>query len=76
MAVSATQRDLPDCLPRLHRRQNPLGQAGDQQDCVSDSGRQYGGSQGAIGPVVIENEVSRVWLNVLTELQNRGVNDI
>nr|AAX89422.1 putative truncated transposase [Vibrio cholerae non-O1/non-O139] len=50
--------------------------ASHQQVGLSSTRRQYGRSERATRHVVSENEGAKFWLNVLTELQNRGVKDI
>ena len=77
MAVPASGRGLPDRLSGLHCGQDPAGQAGVINKAVYLAlGVNMEGHKELLGLWLAENEGAKFWLNVLTELQNRGVRDI
>ncbi|MCZ5252194.1 transposase [Escherichia coli] len=60
----------------MYRPESSAGQSRHQQIGVPALGINIEGQKELLGMWLTENEGAKFWLNVLTELKNRGLNDI
>ncbi len=76
MAVAPVRCDLPHRLPRLYRVKIRQDKRIINKSIFLALGINTEGHKELMGMWIAENEGAKFWLNVLTELQQRGVEDI